>query len=635
MSGGYMGKMLVIDLTSGDTEERPIPEEDRRLYLGNKIYAAKLLHELTPPGVDPLGPDNVFIVNTGPLTGSGTVTSSRFNATAKSPLTGAIGSSNCGGDFGVQLKKCGYDGLILLGKAPDPVSIHIGEEGVEIREAGELWGLTTEDAAATVEKGAGYLVIGPAGENLVRFANIMSGDRCLGRCGMGAVLGSKNVKLITARGKKKIPIHDVEAFRAHAKKWTAHIRSHPITGEILPRLGTAHLIRITNATYTLPTRNFRRGRFEHAEAISGETLAETRLVANKGCKACPIQCGRVVEHAGKRIKGPEFETLGMLGPHIENHDLDRIIEWNYKLDLLGMDTISMGGTLGCAMELTERGLLDSGLAFGKPDRIMELIEDTAYRRGLGAELAEGSRELARRHGAPELAMQARGLEFAAYEPRGAVGHGLGYATANRGGCHLNGGYMVFFEATSPMPMDGLTPVGKAALCVFQQDVFEAVSAGGSCLFTTYAVMPAVPERMARSTLARKINNQVMKALRFPFRRLNWLSRHVLRFHLPLIHHTKAIELLTGIPMPLGDFIQIGERGFNIERMYNLREGVDGSYDALPPRLTDEPQRPEEPRSRVPLAKMLPEYYCIRGWDSRGVPTAKRLRELGLEWLIQD
>ncbi len=633
MSGGYMGKILVVDLASGEHEIREFSSADQQKYIGNKILGAKLLHELVPKGTDPLGDANVFVITTGPLTGSGAPTSARFNATTKSPLTGAIGVSNCGGDFGIQLKRCGYDALVLAGKAAKPVGVHLREDRVEIVDAVSLWGKDTEQTTASVEKGAGSLVIGPAGENLVRFACVMSGERSLGRCGLGAVLGSKMVKLVTAKGSQKLPIHNQTAFRAHVKKWTKQLRAHPITGDVLPRLGTASLVRKTNASNTLPTRNFKSGHFDDADKVSGEEMAATRLVKNNGCKACPIQCARVVEYGGKRFKGPEFETIGTLGPNLENSDLDKIIEWNQQLDQLGMDTISMGITLGFIMELTEKGLLDTDLEFGRTDNISQLIEDTAFRRGLGDEIAEGTRELARRYGGGDFAMHSKGLEYAAYEPRGAVGQGLGYATANRGGCHLDSGYLVFFEAVGDLTIDPLTSTGKAALNVLQQNLFEAISAGGSCIFTTYAVIPGFAGKLGSFGPAKWLFNQIIKASRFALRFQNEVLPVTARLHMPMIPHSKAIELLTGFSMPLGTFLKTGERGFNLERMFNIREGLGREDDTIAGRLRHERQRPDEPDSQVRLEEMLPQYYRIRGWDTDGVPRPAKLRALELDSLV--
>jgi len=633
MAGGYMGRILDVDLTTGQWETRELSDEDRRHYLGNKILGARLLHQLLAPGKDALTPDNVMIVTTGPLTGSGSPTSARFNMSAKSPLTGATGSSNSGGDFGAQLKRCGYDALIVRGRASELCALHIDEKTVQIEDARSLRGAETNAARSAVPAGAGSMVIGPAGENLVRFACIMSGDRCLGRTGMGAVMGSKNLKIVTARGSLKVPRHDDKGFREHIKAWSQMLRAHPVTGHTLPKYGTASLVRKTNATFTFPTRNFRFGRYEDAENLSGERLAETRLLKNKGCNLCPIQCGRVVELDGKAIKGPEFETIGMFGPHILNNSMARIIEWNDLMDRLGLDTITMGGTIGFAMELAEKGLLKSDLCFGRTDNIAQTIIDTAYRRGIGAELAEGVRELSRRYGGADYAIHSKGLELAAYEPRGAMAQGVGYATANRGGCHLNAGYPIFLEAVGDTTVNALTPLGKPALAVLQQNLFEAISAGGSCLFTAYAVLPGAVSSLNRFPWLKWTIGEAAKAARFI---LNYQTCIIplAKFYLPVVPHAKAIELLTGMKMTFADFIKIGERGYNLERLFNLREGLTGADDTLPKRLTDEQPPAGDKRRPVPLNTMVPEYYRIRGWDRHGVPTDHTLTRLDLQWAAE-
>ena len=633
MSGGYMGKILDVDVTHRKTTVHEFTEEDQILYLGNKILGAKILLEMMPAGVDPLGPENLLVITTGPLTGSGAPTSARFSASAKSPLTGAIGHSNCGGDFGTHLKKCGFDALVIRGAAASPTAIHIRDDSVEFEGASELWGKDTDATTEAAGKKCGSLVIGPAGENLVRFAAILSGDRAFGRTGLGAVMGAKKIKLVTARGTHKVPIHNPEGFRAHVKSWTKHLQNHPVTGDILPKYGTANLVRRTQRTHTLTTRNYRAGQFDGYEKISGETMAETRLVKNKGCKACPIQCGRVVQLNGEVFKGPEFETLGVFGSNLLNDDLDRIIEWNRQLDLLGMDTISMGVVIGFAMELSEQGLLESDLEFGRTDNVAQYIEDTAYRRGLGDDMANGVRAMAEKYGGNEFAMHSKGLEYAAYEPRGAVGQGLGYATANRGGCHLDSGYPIFFEALGLLTIDPLTTVGKAALCVLQQNLFESVSASGSCLFTAYAVVPGVAGKLEGFWPTKKAFAEVMKQSRLVMNHQNSLVPW-LKLHVPLIPHTKAIELLTGHRIPAGTWLQIGERGYNMERMFNVREGLRAKDDTVAERLRFVRQRADEPKSRVQLDKMLPEYYRVRGWSTDGVPTPKKLKNLNISWCAQ-
>jgi ferredoxin len=321
----------------------------------------------------------------------------------------------------------------------------------------------------------------------------------------------------------------------------------------------------------------------------------------------------------------------MLGPNLVNADLGRIIDWNLQADALGMDTITLGSTLATAMELKERGLFaELPVGFDDFGAMKQLIEDVAYRRGVGDEIAEGSLRMARKRGAPELAMQSKGMEFAAYEPRGAVGHGLGYAVSNRGGCHINGGYLVFFEALGPLNIDPLTPLAKPALTVFQQNTLEAIAAVGGCIFTSYAVIPDVPSWAVNPHgLTARIANEALKLSRFLLGSQGKMSPNGMPFHLPLLPHSKAVETYTGMKMNLGLFSAVGERGYTLERLFNLREGLLADEDSLPPRMTDELQRPRVPNSKVPLREMLPVYYQVRDWNAQGVPTVALLEKLDL------
>jgi len=624
---GYMGKFLDIDLSTGKIGEYDVTDSLREMYLGSKGLATRILYDNTKKGVDPLGPDNVLIANTGPLVGSGAPCTSRFNISTKSPLTGGVLSSNCGGNFGMYLKRAGFDGVIIRGKAEKPTWIHIDDGKVELRDAAELWGLNTEETQEKLPKKTGKIVIGPAGENLVRYACIISQERAAGRGGAGAVMGSKNVKAVTAAGKQKVPVANPEKFQADVKKWIKILQGHPSTGEMMPAYGTAAFVNRCNITNTLPTHNFKRGNFEDADAISGETLADTLLVSNFGCPSCVIKCGRRVMVGEKNVKGPEFETLGLLGPNIENADLSKICEWNYEADLMGVDTISLGNTLGFAMELTEKGLLDSPLKFGRTEGITELIDDIAYRRGLGADLAEGVKRMSEKYGGKDFAMHAKGMEFASYEPRGAVGHGLGYAIANRGGCHIAGGYMIYFEANGPLTMDPLTTHAKPQLTALMQILLDSLSDAGSCQFTAFTAVPKQALALNPSGFLYRI---AAKALEGFGPSISLMLRYpkLLAFVPPLelLQHPKAITDLTGMKMTFGKYIEVGQRTYIIERLFNFREGITGEQDTLPRRSLEELQT-SDPRSRVPLAKMLPVYYRVRGLDRCGKPTAATLEKL--------
>lgn len=631
---GYMGEALWIDLTKGEAKPFEISDRDRYLFIGNKGIAAKILWDHLEPGIDPLGEKNLLVVSTSPMTGTGGPCTSRFNVSCKGPLTGGILASNSGGSFGIQLKRAGYDLIVLAGKAPKPVYIEINEEGAKIHDADDLWGLDTEAVQEEMVKrhgkAAGRLVIGPGGENMVRFACIMSGERATGRGGAGAVMGSKNVKAVVANGKKKIPVTN-EEYKEFNKSWIKYLKDHPVTGKELPEFGTSGHLGRCNERGVLPTKNYSAGSYENFADITGQVLAEKYLVKNDGCMSCPIRCARVVEIEGKNLKGPEYETVAMFGSNIDNKDLWSICEWNYLMDKLGIDTISTGGVIGFAMELTEKGLLKSDLKWGKTDKLAALIQDIAYRRGLGDDLAEGVMRLAEKFGGSDFAIHCKGLELAAYEPRRSVGHGLGYATSNRGGCHLNSGFMMYFENLGPVNIDPLKLDGKPGLTVFQQNMFDAVSAAGYCIFTTYGVIPGFAGKLDPKSGLAKIVDKTLRISGPLTGAMFRLPAGMLPFHLPVIHHSKALELCTGMRYKAGDFFKAGTRIYTLEKMINVREGL--VEDTLPKRLTNEDQIPGRPETKVPLDKLLPKYYKMRGWDKRGIPTAKLLNWLDLDFTV--
>ena len=629
--GGYRGRYLDVDLTSGHIGALPLPGSEALPFVGGKGVAALLLSRLLPRGADPLSPHNVVIINTGPLTATGTPGSSRFNLSTKSPLTGLVASANCGGMFGLFLKRAGYDGLILRGRAPRPVWLEIDGEGARLRDASGLWGKGALEAQEPLSRREGKIAIGPAGENGVRFACVMSGDRALARCGMGAVLGSKNLKGATAKGGGKAPVSDPAALKEVIRTWAESLGAHPITGNLLPDYGTSVLVRYTDSASTLPTRNFLRGGFEAAEELSGERLREDFVTGRDGCYACPVRCGRVVRNPRGEgsTRGPEYETLGMMGSNLEVSSLRHIIAWNRLCDELGMDTISTGAVLGTAMELAERGLLECGLRFGEPSGVADMLEDIAFRRGLGDLLAEGALRLAESRGLPGIAPTVKGLELPAYHPRFGYGHALGYATANRGGCHLDGGYLTFFEGTGIRLMDPFAWRGKASLVALVQDLMEGVSAAGGCLFSVFGLVPSAiatryMDRPFPPSLARLIT-----ALLPAMRVLDAVPRRLLAFNLPPSHFPfpRALQAVTGERFNLGRLLEAGERAWNLERLLNLREGLDpAGDDSLPGRMLNDAAA--EGRD-VPLDRMLPAYYRARGWDAGGRPKPERLRRLGL------
>ena len=618
---------LEINLSTKKVRRFKIDAEMFRYYIGGKTLAAKLLYDLTPAGIDPLSEEAMIIINTGPANGTGAPSSSRFNMTFKNVMTGGIASSNCGGNFGMMLKKAGYDGIILTGKSKAPSYIEILDGNVHVKEAGHLWGMDTEQVQKEFPRQYGTIVIGPAGENLVSFAGVLSGERVAGRCGAGAVLGSKNIKAVTVYGTKSPCIYNKEKFDQQIEKWVHFLQSHPMTGTSLPKYGSAGLVTKANATCSLPTRNFQKGFYEKAEDISGETLADTKLIKNMGCVSCPIRCERRVRVYDKDVKGPEYETVGLFGANIESADLDAINEINYIADIMGMDTISLGGTIAFAMELKERGIADFGVSFGDVAGLPEMIKKIARREGIYSELANGSKWLAEKYGAKDAAIHAKGLELASYEPRKSVGMGLGYATSNRGGCHLNGGYLALLESVGVLSADPLETKGKPELTVLMQNAMEAVSASGFCLFTAYSMIPSFLFRLGPShwftKLCGKLLIWVSPVLGVMWKFMPWILPFNSMFLLP---HAEALKHITGLKMTTGRFMQLGERGYNIERLYNYREGLTVNDDSLPDRLTKVPQD-KDPKSVVRLDKMLPKYYKVRGWKEDGTPSAAKLWQL--------
>ena len=629
---GYMGKVMLVDLTSETVTEYPWNDEQRELYLGGKIMAARILCDHLTGKETAYSEENWVVISTGPLTGTGAPSSARFNISALSPQTGILASSNCGGSFGFHLKKAGYDALILKGQCQGRRWLQIHDEQFTFHDAADLWGTKTRDcqeklSELTGKKKLGRLCIGPAGEHLVKYASIVSDERSAGRTGLGAVLGWKNLKAITVTGTKTVPVFDKEKTTAWCKKWFAYLQGHPLTGRQLPKLGTAGLTSSMQMHGILATKNYAAGQFEDFDMVSGETLAEEHNITNRGCLTCPIRCSRTVQVHGRQVKGPELETLGLLGGNICNNDLTKILEWNDLLDELGLDAISAANTIAWAMEANEKGLWDNGLKFGSVEELSAVFEDIAHRRGIGDELAEGSKRLSDKYGGREFAMHAKGLELAAYEPRRAVGQGLGYAVSNRGGCHLNGGYLVILEGLG-LNVDAQTPKAKADLTMLFQDLMETISASGQCLFTSFAFFPSFLIQNPNGIITKTVNAAVPH-VGWAVRLINKCPR-VAALHLPVFHHTKMIRLATGMYMDFGKYIAIGERGYTMERYINCKFGVSAANDRLPKRLTDVPQDPKNPKTRVPLEQMKKTYYAARGWDKNGIPTEATLRRLKIK-----
>ncbi|MCX6068322.1 MAG: aldehyde ferredoxin oxidoreductase family protein, partial [Chloroflexi bacterium] len=546
--------------------------------------------DLVGPQVDPLSPENVLIFTNGPLTATGYQTSNRFSVTTKSPLTGTILDANSGGFWGMQFKKTGYDVLIVRGKAEKPVWIEIKNNVITFHDASDLWGMRvfalTEKLGQDNNK-RNVLCIGPAGENLSRIASIMNDrERALARGGTGAVMGSKNLKAIVVEGSLRTEIEDKERFKFMLYETRKLLAASPLTSQALPEFGTVVLMNIMNNIGALSTRNHQQTQFEGAEEISGETLTEKYLVKNSSCWACPIGCTRVSKTEKVEAEGPEFETTWAFGAQCGIDDLAAIIEVNSLCNDLGLDTISAGSTIACAMEMSEKGYIDSDLRFGRADLLARCVEDMAYRRDLGAEMTDGSLRMASKFGHPELSMSAKGMEMPAYDARGLQGQGLLYATSNRGACHMRGNMIGLEVLGLPKLIDRFQVQGKSSYVILNQNSNAAIDSLVICKFTNMGV---ADEYFAR-----------------------------------------VLSAVTGIQYATNELIKTGERVWNLERLYNLREGFTNLNDTLPARLLTE--APTEGPSKgwvSQLEPMLKEYYRSRGWDANGVPTPKKLADLGL------
>ncbi|NSW85703.1 MAG: aldehyde ferredoxin oxidoreductase family protein [Syntrophobacteraceae bacterium] len=606
---GWTGKTLKVDLTRGEVEEEALDPRIARSFIGGRGLGIHRLLKDVDPKCDPLGEQNALIMAAGPLTGTKAPTGARYMVMTRSPLTGSVTCSNSGGFFPAELKKAGVDMIVFRGKASEPVYLRIDEGKAELRPAGGLWGGTTHetDAALRREMGADARVacIGPAGERGVLFASIMNDrDRAAGRSGVGAVMGSKNLKAVAVRGSRDVPLHDPRAFGDLVKKINKRFRDSLKGGKHPLHLhGTAVTVMATQNFGVFPTRNFQQGTFDGWEDIHGETLTRKFLVRPKACFSCPIGCGRVTKVDDPRFRGegegPEYETIYAMGSNCGVSNLAAVTKANYICNEMGMDTMTMGSTIACAMELFERGYLpesDVGgpLHFGDADALVELTRKTASREGFGDLLAQGSYRLAERYGHPELAMVSKKQEFAGYDPRGEQGMGLAYATSPIGASHMRGDPAYIELLGVPMLVDPLSCDDKAEIVKDWQDVFSIIDSAGLCVF--FSIRNLV-------TPTRDIRPQGIMEL---------------------------LNAATGADYDLAELVQAGERIFNAERLFMIRAGFSGKDDSLPPRMLKEalPDGPGQ-GSVCRLSEMIEVYYRLRGWDRNGVPTVEKLKELGL------
>ncbi len=606
---GWRGKVLRVDLSMGELREENLNPNVAKDYIGGRGLGIYYLNREVNPACNPLSPENLLIMATGPLTGTGAPTGARYMVMTKSPLTGAVTCSNSGGMFPNELKRSGFDALIFSGKAKEPVYLLIDQGKVEIRNAHHLWGKTTHETTdllvGETDSKAKVACIGPAGERGVLFSSIMNDkDRAAGRSGVGTVMGAKNLKAVVVRGKGRIPLADEVRFKEFntqiLNRFKAEVKKSPLG---LTVNGTAGVVVATQNFGVLPTKNWQQGTFEGWESIQGEKLTEKFLIRNKACYACPITCGRVTKvedpiFAGKG-EGPEYETIYAMGSNCMIDNLAAVTKANYLCNELGMDTISMGATVACAMELMDRGYLtedDIGrpLSWGDGEALVELTRKTGYREDFGNKLAEGSYRLAERYGHPELAMVTKKQEFPGYDPRGSQAMGLAYATSPIGGSHMRGDPAYFELFGIPEPVDPQVWKGKAQITKAFQDLSAIIDSAGLCIFFT-------------------IRNLVDKNLNVP-------PTGILEY----------LNAATGANYTLKELIQAGERVINAERQFLVKAGFSRKDDSLPKRLTHEPM-PTGPAEGLVchLEEMLDDYYQAQQWTAKGIPTKERLQELGL------
>ncbi|TCS63484.1 aldehyde ferredoxin oxidoreductase family protein [Varunaivibrio sulfuroxidans] len=610
-------KILRVNLTKGTCESEPLNMEWAQKYLGQRGLGTKYLVEETDPKVDPLAPENKMIMATGPLTGTAASTAGRYSVITKGALTGAIACSNAGGFFGNELKNAGFDMIIFEGKSPKPVYLLLEDDNARLLDAAAFWGKSvwdTEEGIKAKHQDPQLRVasIGVAGETGCKYAAIVNDmHRAAGRSGVGAVMGSKNLKAVAVRGTQGVKIDNVEAFMAAVNAGKAVLAGNAVTGEGLPAYGTQVLMNVINETGALPTRNHRDVQFEGAAKISAEAMVEPRrsdgkpnLVRNAACFGCTIACGRIstIDRTHYTVAdrpqyhgasgGLEYEAAWALGAATGVSDLDALTFANFICNEQGMDPISLGATIGAAMELFDMGVITSketggvALTFGNTQAFTTIVELTARGEGFGADIALGSKRMCEKYGHGELSMSVKGQEFPAYDSRGIQGMGLTYATSNRGACHLRS-YTVASEILGvPEKTDPLSSDGKAGLVMAFQDATAVVDSVGLCVFTTFA----------------------------------WSLDDI----------APQIDAACEGDWSVENLLKAGERIWTLERQYNLAAGFTGKDDTLPKRLLKDAAKTGPAKGKVNrLDVMLPEYYQLRGWTPNGVPTNETLSRIQL------
>jgi aldehyde:ferredoxin oxidoreductase len=621
MSYGFMGQLLRVDLNDHKIAVEEINQRWAKQFLGGAGLATKYLYEEVAGGIDPLGPENKLIFMTGPLTGTASASASRYSVVAKSPQTNLWGQANSGGSFGPALKKSGYDGIIFEGVSPHPVILQILDSEAELIDASGLWGKTVPETEDTLQERTPHKLtvaaIGPAGENMVTYAAIMNNKhRAAGRCGLGAVMGSKNLKAVACAGAQPIQLADKSKFHEAATRQFSLV-DESILKVGFDTFGTNMLADFVNVRGGYPTRNWQQGVFEEVDQINAQAIMDTVFVEGTHCFACPITCGRGTEikqgkWRGDKGEGPEYESTNTLGSMCGVSDLNAITKANYLCNEYGLDTISTGATIAFAMECFEKGILTKELTggleinFGDGDLLVELVEKIARRDGVGDLLAQGTRASAQilRQGSEKFAMQVKGLELPAYDSRAAKITGLGYVTANRGGDHMTGyiqgptfidiPFLIVEDSSIRDPF--MANPEEAQVLVDMENALAVLDAFGGCKF--------------------------------------------MGMLLPADELIDLFVFATGYTFTIEDFRKAGERIYNLSRAYCVREGLTREDDILPERLMSIPL-PDGPAEGMVnnlemLELMKDAYYDFRGWDRKtGIPTKEKLQELDLEELTYD
>ena len=616
-SGGYAGKILRINLNNKTSREEPLSEEMARNFIGGAGFGIKYLFDEVKPGTDPLGPDNKLIFAPGPFTGAGVPCASRMAVTGKSPLTGAVGMALSGGEFPTEMKFAGWDAIIIEGKADTPTYVAIMGKHVRFHDADRSWGTLTSDCQQIIknelrDQNVRVCCIGPAGEHLSKIAAMINERRAVGRKGLGAVMGSKNLKAIAIRGTDSVAIASQEKFKIAHAAMLKSFKDSPVLYSEFSQHGTPMVTDLTGAMGVLPAKNWSAtGEFVPVEGI-GKDAQATRKVGREHCHDCPVACSQLKvaktgEYAGILTEGPDFETVYSFGSGVGIDEVDPIIAADRLADELGLDSISSGVTISFAMELFEKGILTLEetdgieLKFGNDEAMMKVLRKMAFRDGLGDLLADGSLAAAKRigKGTEKYAMQIKGLELPGYDVRGLKAHGLGFATSYTGADHCRGyAFQEVFGVPIPWEVDRFAVVGKGKLTIWNQDIRTAtLDCAPMCAFL---LDMAVPATACENT-------------------------------------ANLMEAVTGLSFTPEEVRKVGERVNNLAKAFNIQAGFTRADDTFPERLMTEPLKAGNSKgqmiSREDLDTMLDEYYSLRGWDVKtGMPTREKLTDLRLEYV---